>query len=84
MDPADKAAQILTRLFEAICRLNRKTLNARSRDDIKRACALLSSAGEELDDLLDELPPPRPPEHRPARDYTTMPIEVEQWRKERR
>jgi hypothetical protein len=84
MDPTEEAAAILIRLFEAICRLNRKTLNTRSRDDIRRACELLSSAGDELDDLLDELPPPRPPEHRAARDYTTMPIEVEQWRKERR
>lgn len=84
MDPVTEAAQILTRLFEALARRSGKTLNARSREDIKRACELLASAGEELDDLLDELPPPaRPPEMRPARDYTTMPIEVERWRERR-
>jgi len=82
MNSTDEAAQILTRMFEALARQNRKTLNARSRADIKRACELLASAGAELDDLLDELPPA--PEPRPARDYTTMPIEVERWKERRR
>ncbi len=88
MDSIDEAAQIFTRLFEALARRSGKTLNTRSRDDIKRACELLAHAGAELDDLLDELPPAmppaRPPQHRPARDYTTMPIEVERWREEQR
>lgn len=84
MNPTDEAAQILTRLFEALARQSGKTLNPRSRDDIKRACELLASAGAELDDLLDDAPPARPPvEHRPARDYTTMPPEVERWRERR-
>jgi hypothetical protein len=82
MDATSEAAQIFIRLFEALARQNRKTLNQRSRDDIKRACELLASAGAELDDLFDELPPP-PPERRPASDYTTMPIEVERWRARR-
>ena len=62
-----------------LARRSGKTLSARSREDIKRACALLASAGDELDDLLDELP---------AREYSTVsfeakPPEVERW-KERR
>jgi len=82
MNPTEEAAAILTRLFEAICRLNRKTLNARSKADIARACQLLASAGDELDDLLDELPPP------PAKEYTTVsfdarPPEVERWKAQR-
>jgi hypothetical protein len=80
MDPTVEAAQILTRLLESICRLNRKTLNARSRADIARACELLSHSGEALSDLLDDLPPPRT-------EYSTVsfevPPEVERW-KERR
>lgn len=85
MDPVSEAAQILTRLFEALARRSGKTLNARSREDIKRACELLASAGEELDDLLDELPPPeRAPDYRPAREYTTQVLpEVERWREQR-
>jgi hypothetical protein len=85
MDPVTEAAQILTRLFEALARRSGKTLNARSREDIKRACELLASAGQELDDLLDELPPPaRPPDYRPAREYSTITLpEVEDWKKRR-
>lgn len=82
MNPQDEAAQILTRLFEALARQNRKTLNERSRADIARACELLSHAGSELDDLLDDMPAP-PPEYRPVREYSTVPIEVDRW-KERR
>lgn len=78
MNPTDEAAQILTRLFEALARRTGKTLNARSKADIARACELLSHAGEELDDLLDEVPPP------PRREYSTVsfevPPEVERWR----
>src|SRR3954463_3930421 len=83
MDPTVEAAQILTRLFEALARQNRKTLNERSRADIARACELLSHAGAELDDLLDDMPAP-PPEYRAAREYSTVTLpEVERW-KERR
>ena len=46
----------------ALARRSGKTLIARSREDIKRTCELLASAGDELDDLLDELPPPAAPE----------------------
>jgi hypothetical protein len=81
MDPTVEAAQILTRLFEALARQNHKTLNARSRADIARACELLSHSGEALSDLLDDMPPPRT-------EYSTVsfevPPEVEQWREERR
>lgn len=82
MTPQEEAATIFTRLFEALARQNRKTLNERSRADIARACELLSHAGAELDDLLDDLPPPEP-ERRPARDYATVPIEVDRWRETR-
>jgi hypothetical protein len=82
MTPQDEAAQIFTRLFEALARRSGKTLNARSRADIARACELLSHAGQDLSDLLDDLPPPRP-----AREYSTVsfevPPEVDRWRVER-
>jgi hypothetical protein len=78
MDPVNEAAQIFTRLFEALARRSGKTLNVRSRADITRACELLSHAGQELEDLLDELPP------RPAREYATQVLpEVERWREQR-
>ncbi len=79
-DPTDEAAQILTRLFEALARRSGKTLNERGRADVRRACELLSHAGAELDDLLDDLPEPR----RPAREYTTVTLpEVERWKAQR-
>ena len=80
--PTEEAAQILTRLFESLARRTGKTLNERGRADVRRACELLSHAGEQYTDLLDDLPDP-PPRTRPARDYTTMPIEVERWRERR-
>lgn len=83
MNPTDEAAAILTRLLEALCRLNRKTLNARSRADIKRLCELLAAAGPDLDDLLDDAPAPRP-----RTEYSTIsfevPPEVERWRRDQR
>lgn len=82
MNPTDEAAQILTRLFESLARRAGKTLNERGRADVRRACELLSQGGQEYTDLLDDLPDPQP-RVRPARDYTTMPIEVEKWREER-
>lgn len=82
MNPTDEAAQILTRLFEALARRSGKTLNERSRADIARACELLSHAGEELDDLLEDLPPPV--ERRTAREYATVTLpEVERWKEQR-
>lgn len=60
--PQDEAAAILTRLFEALARVNNKTLNARTRADIARACELLSHAGADLGDLFDELPRATPGE----------------------
>jgi hypothetical protein len=81
MDPTVEAAQILTRLLESICRLNRKTLNARSRADIARACELLSHSGEALSDLLDDLPPPRTEYSTVSFDAT--PPEVARWKAQR-
>ena len=69
-------------VVEALARVNGRTLSQRSRADIGRARELLSSAGDELDDLLDELPPPAP-ERRLVSEYTTRPLEVDRW-KERR
>lgn len=88
MDPVTEAAQIFIRMFEALARRSGKTLNARSKEDIRRACELLASAGDELDDLLDELPPPSPRvslgEARPAREYATQVLpEVERWKAQR-
>jgi len=80
MNPTDEAAQIFTRLFEALARRSGKTLNERSRADIARACELLSHAGAELDDLLDELPPaPRPRAEYTTVDFT-VPPEVKDWK----
>lgn len=54
--PAEEAAAILVRVLEAMCRANGKTLKARTRDDIARACELLANPREELDDLLLTMP----------------------------
>jgi acyl-CoA reductase-like NAD-dependent aldehyde dehydrogenase len=64
MDNTTEAAQILTRVFEALARQSGKTLNARTREDIQRACELLANAGGELEELLDDLP--APPRRSPA------------------
>lgn len=56
MDSIAEAAAILTRTFEALARAAGKTLSARSREDIRRACELLSAAGPELDALLEDAP----------------------------
>ncbi len=81
MNPTDEASQILTRLFESLARLNRKTLNARSKADITRACELLSHAGEQYGDLFDDLPP------RPRNEFSTVsfevPPEVDRWKAQR-
>ncbi len=77
----EEAAQILTRVFEALARANGKTLNARTRADIGRACELLASGGAELDALLDDLPKVSPAEAR-ANDAERDPAYIE-WRRER-
>lgn len=84
--PEDEAAAILTRLFDSLARRMGKRLSAGSREDIRRACALLANAGDELDDLFEDAPPLQPPreERRPAREYTTRPLEVDEWKAEQR
>jgi hypothetical protein len=82
MTPQDEAAEIFTRLFESLARRSGKTLNERGRADVRRACELLSQAGQSFEDLLDDLPPP------PRRsEYTTVnfevPPEVDRWRERR-
>lgn len=84
MTPQDEAAAILTRVFEAICRVNNKTLNARTRADIARACELLSHAGGEYSELLDDLPRMSPAE---AASNLVMAAEADpgyrRWKQER-
>jgi hypothetical protein len=52
MNATEEASAILIRIFESLARVNRKTLNARSREDIRRACELLANAG--MEDQIDE------------------------------
>lgn len=54
MQRSDEAAAILTRTFEALARTCGKTLSAKTRADIARACELLS-AGDDYEELLDDL-----------------------------
>lgn len=56
MDSIAEAAQILTRVFESLARLNGKTLSAQTKADIGRACSLLA-AGDGLEELLEDVPP---------------------------
>lgn len=59
MDNTQEAAQILTRVFEALARQNGKTLSKATRSDIGRACELLAQ-GDRLEELFEDLPaPPR-------------------------
>lgn len=76
----NEAAQILTRILEALARQNGKTLSAATRADIERMCGLLSGAGEELDDLFEDLPPPR----RSPGEYAIADPDYQQWRAARR
>jgi hypothetical protein len=65
--PQDEAAAIFVRLFESLARASGKTLRSTTRNDIARACELLSQSGQEydlLDDLLEHTPP--------RRDYATV------------
>jgi hypothetical protein len=83
--PTQEAAAILTRIFESLARASGKTLKPTTRDDITRACELLASAGQELDDLLDDLPRVSPAEAAanfiPAEQIDPT---YRQWRAERK
>lgn len=82
MTNSEEAAAILTRVFEALARQSDKTLSASTRADIGRACELLSTAGEELDALLDDLPPS--PRQSPAEAAIEPGMrDFERWRSQR-
>lgn len=81
--PCEEAAQILTRVLESLARASGKTLSARTRQDISRACELLAAAGPDLDACLDDLPHTTPGERVAAQEYADVPAEVEQWKKAR-
>ena len=51
---SEEAAAILIRTFEALARQNGKTLSAKTRADLERACELLAT-GDDYTDLLDDL-----------------------------
>ena len=55
MTASDEAAQILIRVFEALARQNGKTLAQATREDIRRACDLLTQ-GDGLEELLEDIP----------------------------
>lgn len=80
MNNTTEAAQILTRVFEALARQNGKTLSHKTRADIERACELLTNAGEELDDLFEDLP--EPPRVSPAEHAVADP-NFQRWRARR-
>jgi hypothetical protein len=52
--PHEEAARILCRVLEALARQSGKTLSAKTRGEVERACELLS-AGDDYSDLLDDL-----------------------------
>jgi hypothetical protein len=60
MDRTQEAAQIITRVLEALARASGKTLSQKTRADLARACELLSTPSDLdiLEDLL-EMPPIR-------------------------
>lgn len=80
--PSDEAAQILTRVFEALARQAGKTLSAATRSDIGRACDLLANAGEDLDTVFEDLPPALP--RRSPGEQAISPgwQDFERWREE--
>lgn len=53
---SDEAAQILTRILEALARQSGKTLGQKTRADIQRACELLAQDDDYdlLEDLLEQ------------------------------
>jgi hypothetical protein len=58
MNRSDEAAAILLHTFEALSRQVGKTLSAKTRTDLARACELLA-AGDDYEELLDDLPAAR-------------------------
>lgn len=82
MNTTDEAAAILARVFEALARQNGKTLSAATRADIGRACELLTSAGEELDDLFEDLPPVAPRQSPGEQAISPGWQDFERWREE--
>lgn len=54
MHRSDEAAAIITRTLEALARQVGKTLSAKTRADLARACELLA-AGDDYDELLEDL-----------------------------
>jgi hypothetical protein len=81
MTPAEEAAQIFTRVFEALARRSGKTLSQTTRADITRACELLANGGEELDELFEDLPPRRSPGEQAVADPGWQ--DFESWREQR-
>lgn len=79
--PTEDAAQILTRIFESLARVNGKTLSAKTRADIGRACELLASQGDELDAMLDDLAPA--PRRSPGESAIDNDPGFQQWRASR-
>lgn len=60
--PHEEASRILCRILEALARQSGKTLSAKTRAEVERACELLA-AGDDYDELLVDLleqPPGRP------------------------
>lgn len=85
MQRSEEAAAIFTRTLEALARQVGKTLSAKTRADLARACELLS-AGDDYTDLLDDLltaPPPIRSE-RVTQSFEYGDPEFERWRKQRR
>jgi hypothetical protein len=52
--PHEEAARILCRVLEALARQNGKTLSAKTRGEVERACELLAT-GDDYSDLLEDL-----------------------------
>jgi hypothetical protein len=52
--PHEEAARILCRVLEALARQSGKTLSAKTRGEVERACELLAT-GDDYSDLLDDL-----------------------------
>lgn len=82
MQPNDEAAEILIRVMESMARRMGATLKPATRDDIRRACELLSSAGYEA---LEDAPRVSPAEraanaYQPAREVIPN---YREWKKGR-
>ena len=79
MQPHEEAAAIFLRVFESLARQSGKTLSQATRQDIGRACELLTNAAADLD-VLEDLPtlPRRSPGEQAIGDER-----FEQWRARR-